>query len=177
MLPQFGITGKGLPWHQHSSTGKNKEQKNNGSTLFFKQLNGTKSTPKFTDTISQLKMINKTTSNCMTGNMLQKFTQKTCIPWIHLSYNHLNTSNWIKLLSNLATFISNSSSVRMGSRNAGSFLVGINIFFAPDIRHHTLHFDVIMVTNSGKMKKKSIWSATVHTTQSQILPCSAILLS
>jgi len=45
-------------------------------SICFKQLDGTKSTPKFTDTISQLKMINKTTSNCMTGNILQKFTQK-----------------------------------------------------------------------------------------------------
>jgi hypothetical protein len=42
----------------------------------------------------------------------------------------------------------------MGSRNAGSLLVGINIFFAPDIRHHMLHFDVIMVTNSEKKRRK-----------------------
>jgi hypothetical protein len=41
----------------------------------------------------------------------------------------------------------------MGSRNAGSVFVGINIFFAPDTGHHSLHFDVIIVTNSGRKKK------------------------
>jgi hypothetical protein len=43
----------------------------------------------------------------------------------------------------------------MGSRNAGSFFVGINTSFVPDLGHHSLHFDVIMVTNSGKSKKKA----------------------
>jgi hypothetical protein len=57
----------------------------------------------------------------------------------------------------------------MGSRNAGSFLVGINIFFAPDLRHHMLHFDVIMVTNSGKNEKeKQMVSHSTHNTITNI---------
>jgi hypothetical protein len=66
---------------------------------------------------------------------------------IHLSYSYFSTSNWIKLLSNLSTFFSNSNRVTMGSRNAGWFLKVWTISSWPNRGQHSLHF-VIMVTNS-----------------------------
>ena len=35
ILPQAGITGKGLPWHQHGSPGKNKSRKVTRSTWIW----------------------------------------------------------------------------------------------------------------------------------------------
>lgn len=53
-------------------------------------------------------MINKITINCMIGKYITKiYTNKSCVALVHLSssYNHLNTSNWIKLFSNLFIYL------------------------------------------------------------------------